>query len=296
MNGAKGFSQRVEEGICAANSCVCLGLDSDWVKLPASVRHGFAESDILAFNCALIDANADLIFAIKANLAFYLEHVHGGVQTLQRTFAYCKRKAPNVLRILDAKWADIDNTNNGYLNTALNMDADAITVNPYLGGLALKPFLSAPGNLGIIVLCKTSNKGSNEFEDRVTPPLGEEKEFFGDRELVPLYQIVAYRVSRCWENHQNLALVAGATYPKELAEIRRIVGDDVPLLIPGLGKQQGDAAATILAGRNSRDGGIIVNNSRNLIFASSGPDFAAKSREATIAFRDLLNHIRHSAT
>lgn len=292
---AVSFNERVDRRIKAIDSTACLGLDSDWNELPESVRIGFPDLDILRFNCSLINATHPMLLAVKANIAFYECHVRGGLEILQRSFAHLKRVAPDVLRILDFKRADIGNTNKGYLNLALAMCADAVTVSPYLGEEALGPFMSAPGNLGVIVLCKTSNPGSNEFQaGKRLLETDQERNFFGI-DHVSLHEYVAYRVAHRWQNRANLALVAGATYPAELERIRKIVGDSMTLLIPGLGKQAGDAQKTIEAGQNTRGRGIILNNSRKLIFASTGPDWVQACAAATSEFVTLTNSFRKQA-
>lgn len=133
---------------------------------------------------------------------------------------------------------------------------------------------------GIIVLCRTSNKGASEFQDQ---PVGSEQK--------PLYQVVAQHVSELWNTNGNCALVVGATYPGELAEVRSVVGD-LPILIPGIGAQGGEVEATVKAGKDSRSWGMIINSSRGIIFASSGEDFAEAARAATIKLRDEINLYR----
>jgi orotidine-5'-phosphate decarboxylase len=156
---------------------------------------------------------------------------------------------------------------------------DAITVHPYLGKEALAPFLACREK-GIIVLVKTSNPGSAEFQNL---PVGESQE--------PLYQVVARNVATTWNSNGNCALVVGATYPAELKKVRTIVGD-MPILIPGIGAQGGEVAATVIVGKDSHGRGMIINSSRSIIFASQGPDFAQAARRATELLRAEINKYR----
>jgi orotidine-5'-phosphate decarboxylase len=159
------------------------------------------------------------------------------------------------------------------------MGVDAITVHPYPGKEALEPFL-ARKEKGIIVLAKTSNPGSGEFQDL---RVGEERE--------PLYMVVARHVAKEWNANGNCGIVVGATYPEELRRVREVVGD-MPILIPGLGAQGGEIAATVQAGKDSRGWGMILNSARGIIFASKGNDFAGAARKATEALHSEIR--RHS--
>lgn len=270
----------------AQNRVVCIGLDSDYEKIPEFVKdyatekmaktvgasaHKMAiEEAMFLFNKSIVNATADIVCAYKPNVAFYEAQGNAGISALIRTIAYIKERAPKVPIILDAKRADIGNTNRGYVQSAFGMyGADAITVHPYLGAEAMKPFLEQK-NKGIIVLCRTSNPGAGEFQDLKVD--GE-----------PFYQIVARRVAENWNENGNCAVVVGATYPKELQEVRKIVGN-MPILIPGVGTQGADVRKTVLAGGNK----IIINTSRGAIFASSDSDFAEATRKETIRLSDLI--------
>ena len=260
---------------------VCVGLDSEFGKIPESARRSGNECNVsiantvVSFNRAIVEATKDLVCAYKPNAAFYEAHGDEGIGALQRTIADIHAIAPDVPVILDAKRADIGNTNAGYVDAAFGfLRADAITVHPYLGAEALHPFL-ARAEKGVIVLCRTSNPGAGEFQDLSVN--GE-----------PLYYFVARRVASDWNKNGNCALVVGATYPDELRKVREIVGD-MPLLIPGIGAQGGDVKKTVLAGKNNRGQGIIINSSRNIIFASKGADFAEVARRETLKLRDMIN-------
>jgi orotidine-5'-phosphate decarboxylase len=268
---------------------VCVGLDSDTKKLPSRIpKPTFGESDVpfgtwgdqAYFNKAIVDATHDLVCAYKPNLAFYRGDL--GKKELQTTITYIKYVAPDIQVILDAKQADIGNTNDGYVEEDFDWyGADAVTVHPYLGMEAMKPFLDR-ADKGIVVLCRTSNSGAGEFQD--LPIYNPHTPVRTD----PLYQIVASNVSHDWNYNGNCAVVVGATYPEELAEVRQIVGE-MPILIPGIGAQGGDLEATVLAGRNSKNQGMIINSSRGIIFASGGEDFAEAARSETQKLHDAIN-------
>lgn len=269
----------------AKGNFVCVGLDSDFGKIPeCAYRRDYdgnvdPEHTIVSFNRAVVEATKDLVCAYKPNTAFYETHGAKGIEALRRTIADIHAIAPDVPVILDAKRADIGNTNNGYASFAFDhLQADAITVSPYLGGEALQPFLER-AEKGIIVLCRTSNPGAGELQDLSVN---------GDE---PLYAYVARRVATKWNKSGNCALVVGATYPYELREVRQIA-PDMPILIPGIGAQEGDLEKTISAGKDSRGQGIIVNSSRGIIFASKGADFAEAARRETEKLRDLINQYR----
>ena len=260
---------------------VCVGLDSAYEQLPAKIKSGVSiEQAMFAFNRKIIDATHELVCAYKPNAAFYEAQGTDGFQALIRTVQYIRETYPHIPIILDAKRADIGSTNLGYVQAAFDIiGVDAITVHPYLGKEALAPFL-ARQDKGIIVLAKTSNPGAGEFQDLV---VGESQE--------PLYQIVARHVAESWNANGNCAVVVGATYPAELKQVRAIIGD-MPILIPGIGVQGGEIAATVSAGKDSRGWGMIINSSRGIIFASKGDDFAQAARRVTEELRIEINRYR----
>jgi orotidine-5'-phosphate decarboxylase len=260
---------------------VCVGLDTDYKQLPAIIKEQpTIEEAIFTFNRAIIDVTAPLVCAYKPNSAFYEAHGEAGLRALKRTISYSRNIFPHIPIILDAKRADIGSTNTGYVLSAFDhLGVDAITVHPYLGKEALAPFL-ARKDKGIIVLAKTSNPGSGEFQDL---PVGESQE--------PLYQVIARNVAQHWNSNGNCALVVGATYPAELRRVRQFVGD-MPLLIPGIGAQGGDIAATVAACQDSRGWGMIINSSRSIIYASRDDDFAQAAYVATAKLRDEINACR----
>lgn len=271
---------------------VCVGLDSEYARIPFWA-YG-VKNPIAAFNQYIIDATGDIACAYKLNSAFYEAQGVNGLRALKKTIRYIHETSPHTPVIFDAKRADIGNTNSGYIEAAFDyFKADAITVHPYLGREALQPFLGR-ADKGIFVLCRTSNPGAGEFQDvDVITDVEDEKRWglgIGDNlESWPLklYRYVAYRVSREWNKSGNCGLVVGATYPEELRQIRQIVGD-MPILIPGIGAQGGDIEKTVKAGQDSRGRGMIINSSRGIIFASSGPDFAEAARRETMKLHELV--------
>lgn len=257
-----------------AQSMVCVGLDSDYEKIPDCMKKNRTlESSIVAFNAAIIDSTKQFACAFKPNRAFYVKYPYG-MNALRETIAYIRETAPNVPVIFDAKVADIDNTNLGYIDEAFkDLKADAITVHNYLGRQALQPFLDQKDK-GIIVLCRTSNPGSGEFQDLLV-------------DGIPLYQRVAINVFENWNKNGNCSVVVGATYPEELGFVRKLVGD-MNILIPGIGAQGGNIQLTLQNGLNNNKQGAIINNARGIIFASSNDDFADVAREKTIEMNNQI--------
>lgn len=247
---------------------VCVGLDPDLEKFPPHVRSGSIINGIIEFNHEIIDATIDLVCCYKPNIAFYEAlGPDDGFDALVNTVNYIRSKGPKVPIILDAKRGDIGNTNEAYAIAAFDvLKVDAITISPYLGKKANEPFLDRKDK-GIIILVKTSNEGSDEFQN-----LKIENQF--------LFEVIAKNVADTWNTNNNCSVVVGATYPEELSNVRKIVGD-MPILIPGIGSQGGDVEATVKAGKNSKNQGMIINSSRGIIYASSGKDYAAAARRET---------------
>src|SRR5579863_2715281 len=260
---------------------VCVGLDSDYNQLPASVKQGKSiEEAIFAFNRQIIDATHDLVCVYKPNAAFYEAQGDAGLRALIRTVQYIHEVYPHIPVILDAKRADIGSTNVGYVAAVFDIiSADAVTVHPYLGREALAPFL-ARKEKGILVLAKTSNPGASEFQDLRVGDAGE-----------PLYLVVARHVAQTWNTNGNCAFVVGATYPEDLRKVRAIIGD-MPVLIPGIGTQGGEVAAIVQAGKDSRGWGMMISASRSIIFASQERDFAQAARHVTEQLKAEINSYR----
>jgi orotidine-5'-phosphate decarboxylase len=270
----KSFMTTLKEAWAAHDSLVCVGLDPEIERFP---RHITAEpSPIFQFNKAIIDATHDLVCAYKPQVAHYA--AYEAEDQLERTIEYVHRTYPAVPVILDAKRGDIGSTAERYAIEAFERyGADAVTVNPYLGTDALEPFLRH-ADRGVIVLCRTSNKGGADLQDL---------EVGGRR----LFEVVAALAAQRWNAAGNCLLVVGATYPQELAQVRKIVGD-MPLLVPGVGAQGADVAQAVRAGQDARGTGLIVSSSRAILYASSGDDFAQAARAATQALRAAINSSR----
>lgn len=267
------FQEKVQAAVQKNNSLVCVGLDSDKGKIPQHL------DSVLEFNKAIIESTKDLVCAYKPNSAFYEAEGSVGIETLKQTCDYIKQVAPGVPICLDFKRGDIGNTNKGYILYAFDyLNADAITVHPYMGKESLQPYLDIKDK-GVIILCRTSNPGAGVFQDL---------EVNGKK----LYEILAESVRDEWNTNSNCALVIGATFPEELSNVRKIVGDDMLLLVPGIGAQGGDIEKTVKAGINKAGEGILVNSSRGIIYVSDGEDFAEAARESTIKLRDEINKYR----
>jgi len=271
-----GFYDMLAAAWRASDSLVCVGLDPDLKKLPSAVKG--ARYPIFEFNKALIDATCDLVCCYKPQAAYYAGQ--NADEELLLTMKYLKSRCPSVPVILDSKRADIGATTEMYAKEAFDRyQADAVTVNPYMGMDAIKPFLDR-AEKGVVVLCRTSNPGSKEIQELKVDG-GEE-----------LYKRIAKLIAGPWNYNSNTLLVAGATSPEELGQIRKIVGDAVTLLVPGVGAQGGDVEQVLKHGLTKDRTGLIINSSRGIIYASSGDDFAAAARKATLELRDQINACR----
>lgn len=270
------FSTKLNNLIQKQNSLVCVGLDSEVSNLPESFKS--QPNPQFEFNKAIIEATHDLVCVYKPNPAFYEANGEQGIRELKMTCDYINEKYPEIPIIIDAKRGDIGNTNNGYAKYVFDyFGADAITVMPYMGIESLSAFFNYDGK-GVIIGCHSSNPGAKEFQ---------ELQINGK----PLYEIVAEEIVKQHGDNPNTMMFMGATYPEQLTEIRKIVGD-MTFLVPGVGAQGGDVEAFVKAGVNSQKAGLLINSSRGIIFASNGTDYAEKAREATVALRDAINLYR----
>ena len=268
------FIKAIESSWEKNNSLVCVGLDPDIDKIPVHIRE--IDEPVYEFNKAIIDATGDLVCAFKPQIACYASA--RAEQQLERTIEYIHKNYPGIPVILDAKRGDIGSTAKMYAKEAFERYmADAVTVNPYMGGDTLDPFLEYKDK-GVIILCRTSNPGAGDIQDLES---GGEK----------IYRIIAAKASKQWNYNGNAALVVGATYPDELLDVRATVGD-MPLLVPGIGAQGGDVKKAVKNGRNSRGTGMIINSSREIIYAGSDKNFAEASRIAAIELKDEINKYR----
>jgi orotidine-5'-phosphate decarboxylase len=268
------FIEQLQRAWDSNDSLVCVGLDPEIERFPAQVAE--QPSPIFQFNKAIIDATADLVCAYKPQFAHYA--AYEAEDQLERTIDYIHRSYPGIAVILDSKRGDVGNTAARYAIEAFERyHADAVTVSPYLGGDSMEPFLKYEDK-GVIILCRTSNPGAGDLQDL---------EIGGRR----LFHVVADLAARRWNTRGNCMLVVGATYPRELAEVREIVGN-MPFLVPGVGAQGGDVAQAVQSGQTAAGAGLVVSSSRGILYASSGENFASAAREATVKLRDQINASR----
>ena len=268
----KTFAERLAHAHHTSGSLVCVGLDPDAAKLPQDL--GETSEPLYAFNRRIVDATFDIAAAYKPQIAFY--SAVGAEQQLASSIRYIRERAPAALVILDAKRGDIGNTAEAYVREAFDRyGADAVTVNPYMGGDSVRPFL-ARKDRGALLLCRTSNSGAKDFQDLTFDGL-------------PLYRHVARHAASHWNQHGNLMLVVGATVPREMAELRA-AHPHVPFLVPGIGAQGGDLKATLAAGLDAKGAGLLLSASRSIIYAGGGA--AAAIRAAAAELHAAINFER----
>jgi len=260
----------------ASGAHLCVGLDPSVSALPDVIDPSLSPAErVVVFNKHVVEATLDIAAAFKPNAAFYEALGAAGWDALRRTVGHIHRLAPEIPVILDAKRADIGSTNEGYVHAIFDeVGADAVTVHPYLGEQALRPFLDRPG-AGVFVLARTSNPGAGEFQDLRVDGL-------------PLYRYVARRVAGAWSARARLGLVVGATYPRELEEVRADVPPEMPVLIPGVGAQGGDLEAAVRANLEAGSRAFLINVSRGIAGAARGDEFATGARAAARDFDDQI--------
>jgi len=273
------FTDQLARAAAANDSLLCVGLDPEPAKFPA----GWAgdASKIFDFCAAIVDATRDLVIAFKPQIAYFA--AQRAEAQLERLIEHIRAAAPQVPVILDAKRGDVGSTAEQYAREAFERyRADAVTLSPFMGFDSIAPYLAYPDK-GAILLCRTSNAGGGDLqEQRLVGADGQPGEL--------LYERVARLAAGPWNTSGELGLVVGATYPAQIERVREIA-PRLPLLIPGVGAQGGDAEATVRAG--ARGGApIIVNSSRAVLYASAGTDFAAAARRVALATRDVLNAAR----
>jgi orotidine-5'-phosphate decarboxylase len=264
------FADALRRRWATSGSLLCVGLDPDPAAIPEPMR--VDRAPLLAWCREIADATADLVCAFKPQFAHFA--AAGAEDELGALVAHLHGAHPDVPVILDAKRGDIGSTARHYAAEAFDRyGADAVTVNPYLGGDALAPFLER-ADRGVFVLCRTSNPGGADLQAL-------------DVGGAPLYEHVARKVSGEWNPHGQTGLVVGATAPEELARVRLVAGD-LPILVPGIGAQGGDVAAAVRAGVTRAGTGLLVNSSRAVVQASAGADFAEAARAVALATRDRI--------
>ncbi len=254
-------------------SLLCVGLDPEPSRFPGGWKGDAAR--IYDFCAAIVDATADLAIAFKPQIAYF--HAHRAEAQLEQLIAHIRKAAPQVPVIMDAKRGDIGSTAEQYAREAFERyGADAVTLSPFMGFDSVEPYLKHHGK-GAFLLCRTSNPGGDDFQaQRLSTVPGEPL----------LYEHIAQLAQGPWNLNGQLGLVVGATYPAEIERVRALA-PTLPLLIPGVGAQGGDAAATVKAGWRA-DAPIVVNSSRAILYASSGDDFAAAARREATRTRDQL--------
>ncbi|MGA1677763.1 MAG: orotidine-5'-phosphate decarboxylase [Pseudomonadales bacterium] len=258
------FLKQLEQRWHAHDTLLCVGLDPDIKRLPPSVGSG--PGAFLSFCRAIVDATAPFVCAFKPQIAYFA--AEGRETELEQLIDHIHDAHPGIPVILDAKRGDIGDTARLYAQEAFERyDADAVTVSPYLGKESIEPYFAWPDR-GVVLLCRTSNPGSAWLQEY--PP------------EAPVFERVAAG-AREWNQHGNLMLVAGATYPEDLGRIRGLVGD-MPLLVPGIGAQGGDLHEVLSHGLTATRDGLVINLSRAVLYASDGPDFAAAAARSAEAF------------
>ena len=271
------FLEMLRAAAAQNQSMLCVGLDPEPSRFPAKFNGDAGK--IYDFCAAIVDSVADLVIAFKPQIAYFA--AHRAEDQLERLMAHMRSTAPQVPVILDAKRGDIGSTASQYAIEAFERyGADAVTLSPFMGFDSITPYLKYAGK-GAFLLCRTSNPGGDDLQNqRLASVEGEPR----------LYEHIARLAQGPWNLNGQLGLVVGATYPAEIERVRS-VAPTLPLLIPGVGAQGGDAVATVRAGWR-RDAPIIVNSSRAVLYASTDDNFADAARRVALDTRDLLQGAR----
>lgn len=270
------FIEKLNTTIERNSSLLCIGLDTDLTKIPKHLRS--KENPVEVFNKAIIDTTHDLVCAYKINIAFYEALGEIGLRHLHNTVEYILTTYPEIPVIVDAKRNDIGNSAEQYASAVFkSLKADAVTINPYLGTDSVQPFLKFQ-NKGIIILCRTSNPSSSEFQDLVV-------------DGKPLYIKVAEKVIEWNKSFHNCLMVVGATWPEQMAAIRKIA-PEMNFLVPGIGKQGGNIEQTLKAGLRSDKAGLIINAGRSIIYASTNENFDTQARLEAQKLKNEINFYR----
>jgi orotidine-5'-phosphate decarboxylase len=269
------FLARLNSACATTQSLVCVGLDPDPAQMPVA--------DVCEFNRAIVEATADVVCAYKPNLAFYEALGLPGLKALESTMTYLRQVAPSAVVIGDAKRGDIGPSGEAYAKAMFQVwGFDAVTVNAWGGRDTIAPFLQDPAR-GVFIWCRGSNPGSGDLQDLLVRANGGS---------APLYQHLSQTANQ-WNENNNVGLVVGATVPQQLAETRRLC-PSMPFLIPGVGAQGGDLEAAVRNGTDARGRLAIINSSRDIIYASRGPDFAQAARRGASRLRDAVNQVLES--
>ena len=275
------FISKLETRWAHSNSLLCVGLDPQLDRIPERFKK--QNSPYLDFCTAIVEATHELVCCFKPQVAYF--SAVGAEDQLEKLVLYIKEQHPDIPVILDAKRGDIGSTAALYAKEAYERyGADAVTVNPYLGFESIEPYMKYEDK-GIVVLCRTSNPGSDWLQK-------------DKKDSVPVYQRVAKQVAD-WNKEDQFVLVTGATYPEELGEVRKIVGR-MPLLVPGIGAQGGDVKSVLEVGLDQKAQGLIISSSREILYAHEKPDShrqldSEKLSEAGAVARqtrDIINKFR----
>lgn len=266
-----GFIKKLNSNIKKTGSLLCIGLDPVRGRMPAGVS-------VSEFLQNIISATSDIACCYKPNIAFFEAMGEQGIQILKEVMEAVPKSTP---LIIDAKRGDIGSTAEAYVSAVFDdLRADAVTINPYMGYDSCEPFIKHKDK-GVIILCRTSNPGSGDFQELFV-------EYGGSK--IPLYEVVAKKASE-WNKYGNIGLVIGATYPLEIAKIRK-QHPKMLFLVPGTGTQGGIIKEAIENGVDLEGKGIIINSSRQILYASQGADYAEKAREAALSLKEEINKYR----
>lgn len=268
------FKAKLESAWHASSSLLMVGLDPDPSRFPAELQG--KKDAIFEFCREIVDATAEYVCGFKPQIAYFA--AQGAEDQLEALCRHIREQHPGLPLVLDAKRGDIGSTAEQYAREAFERyGADAVTVNPYMGHDSVAPYLEWKDR-GIIVLCRTSNPGGSDLQ------------FLEDRDGTPLYLRVASMVADQWNKNEQCGLVVGATFPEEIAKVRARVGD-MPLLIPGIGAQGGSIPDTVLAGRDSRGRGMMINSSRAILYAGTDENWRAAAAQAALETRAAINAV-----
>jgi orotidine-5'-phosphate decarboxylase len=268
------FMARLQARWKDADSLLCVGLDPDAKRYPEPLRG--RPDTVFEFCRAIVDATAEYACAFKPQIAYFA--AQRAEDQLEQLISHIHSRHPGIPVILDAKRGDVGSTSEQYARELFERyRADAVTLSPYQGFDSIEPYLAYPER-GAFLLCRTSNRGGDDLQML---------DVGGER----LFERVARLVAGPWNTNGQLGLVVGATYPAELAAVRRIVGD-MPLLVPGMGAQGGDVQASVQAGQTAAGTGMVINSSRAILYAGDGERFADAARAAARESRESINRYR----
>jgi orotidine-5'-phosphate decarboxylase len=267
------FREKLAHAATVNRTLLCVGLDPDPSRIPPERTAAFLTS--------VVEATRDLVCAYKPNLAFYEQLGETGYSALRAVLAAIPDDIPV---IADAKRGDVAHTAEAYARAIFDeLGFDAATVNPYLGGDSVEPFVSR-ADRGVFIVCRTSNPGARDLQDLRVEQGGATR---------PLYQAVA-ELAKGWDRHSNVGLVVGATYPDEMRELRSIC-PDMPFLVPGVGAQQGELERSVQAGLDAGGGGMVINAARSVLYTARGPNRPDDARRAAQDLRDAIEQHRLAA-